>query len=230
MSGAVRAVVFDFYGTLSPGRTDGEQAAARERQADALGVDAAALDAEMTATVAERFTGAGGSIEGSLAWVCARIGARPSPHQLAEAAAVRLAAERSFGRPRPEAVPVLTALRAAGMRIGMVSDCSAELPQYFPELEIAPLVDAAVFSFVVGVKKPAAAIFLACCTELAVEPADCLYVGDGGSNELVGAREVGMRAVHLAVPGESNGVVYGRHQAWDGEVIAALTDVPALLG
>ena len=230
MSRTPGATIFDFYGTLTPGRTDGEQAAARTAQADALGVDAAALDAEMTATVDERFTGAGGSIEGSLAWVCARIGAHPSPQQLAEAAAVRLGAERSFGRPRPEAVPVLTALRDAGLRTGVVSDCSAELPQYFPDLPLARLVDAPVFSFVLGVKKPAAAIFLACCTALDVEPAQCLYVGDGGSNELVGAREVGMRAVHLAVPGELNGIVYGRHTSWDGEVVTSLTDVPELLG
>src|SRR5206468_8073197 len=94
----------------------------------------------------------------------------------------------------------------------------------------APLVDAPVFSFVLGVKKPAAEIFLACCTQLGVEPADCLYVGDGGSNELVGARAVGMRAVHLSVPGEGGGVVYGRHAAWDGEVVSSLADVPGLLG
>ena len=225
----LEAVVFDFYGTLAPGRTDAEQERARLNQAAALGVDAARLDAEMTATVAERFTGAGGTIEGSLAWVCDRIGAHPSPDQLAEGARVRLAAERAFGRPRPEAVPLLTELRAAGLTIGLVSDCSAELPQYFPDLPIAPFVDAPVFSFELGVKKPAAAIFLACCAALDVAPDRCLYVGDGGSNELFGAREVGMRAVHLAVPDEQGGVVYGRHASWDGEVVTSLANVPALL-
>ncbi|WP_375487374.1 HAD family hydrolase [uncultured Jatrophihabitans sp.] len=225
----MRAVVFDFYGTLTTGRSDAEQARARAEQADALGVDAARLDAEMTATVDERFTGAGGTVEGSLAWVCARIGARPTPDQLAEAARLRLAAEQGFGRPRPDAVPVLTALHEAGLRIGLVSDCSAELPRYFGELPVAPFVDAAVFSFVLGVKKPAAAIFLACCEALGVAPEECLYVGDGGSNELVGAREVGMRAVHLAVPGEISGVVYGRHASWDGEVVTSLSDVPGLV-
>ncbi|MCW2510542.1 MAG: haloacid dehalogenase, partial [Modestobacter sp.] len=108
-------------------------------------------------------------------------------------------------------------------------DCSAELPQYFPGLAVAPLVDAPVFSFVLGVKKPAAAIFLACCAALDVEPQQCLYVGDGGSNELYGAREVGMRAVQLAAPGEAGGVVYGRHASWDGEVVTSLTEVPGRL-
>jgi len=36
------------------------------------------------------------------------------------------------------------------------------------------------------------------CTGLAVTPAECLYVGDGGSGELTGAAAVGMRPVLLA--------------------------------
>ncbi len=222
-------MIFDFYGTLAPGRSDADQLRARAAQAAALGVDQAAFDAELTATVHERFSGAGGTVEGSLAWAAGRIGAHPSAQQLAEAARVRLRFERGFGEPRPEAVPVLRAVRERGLRVGLISDCSAELPTYFPDLPIAPYVDAPVFSFVTGHRKPAPENYLACCAALEVEPEDCLYVGDGGSNELAGARAVGMRAVHLDVPDEAGGVVYGRHQSWDGETIAALDEVLTLL-
>ncbi|SHJ90872.1 putative hydrolase of the HAD superfamily [Pseudonocardia thermophila] len=224
-----RAIVFDFYGTLTPGRTGAQQLAARAAQAAALGIDPHVFDAELTATVDERFRGAGGSIEGSLAWLARRLGVEPEPAALREAARVRLSAERRFGQPRPEAVAVLTAVRARGLAVGLVSDCSAELPAYYPQLPIAPLVDAPVFSFVHGVRKPDPRIFTACCAALDVDPADCLYVGDGGSNELPGARAVGMHAVHLAVPGEQHGVVYGRHETWDGPRIAALPQVLDLL-
>lgn len=226
----VRAVVFDFYGTLTPGRSDVEQSQVRQAQAEALGVDPAAYDAELTATVDQRFRGAGGSVAGSLAWVAARLGVQPADDALAAAASVRLASERGFGTPRPEVVGLLTALRERGLRIGVVSDCSAELPEYFGRLPVAPLVDAAVFSFVEGVKKPDPAIYRACCARLGVAPAECLYVGDGGSDELNGALRVGMRPVLLAAAGEEAGVVYGRHAAaWAGERVASLTDVPALL-
>lgn len=225
----IEAVLFDFYGTLAPGRTGDGQASARAAQADALGVDRAAYDAELTATVDERFRGAGGDLPGSLRWVARRLGAEPSPAAVTAAAATRLATERRFGEPRPEAVAVLRGLRERGLRVGVVSDCSAELPTYFPELPIAPYVDAAVFSFVTGHRKPEPANYLACCAALGVDPARCLYVGDGGSDELAGARRVGMRPVHLDVAAEQGALVYGRHATWDGESIGSLAEVAALV-
>ncbi len=222
-------MLFDFYGTLAPGRSIAAQVAARTAQAEALGVDPDAFDAQLTATVDERFRGAGGDVEGSLRWLARRLGADPTPEQVRRAAEVRLAGERSFGEPRPDAVEVLRALRDQGVRIGVVSDCSAELPVYFPALPIAPYVDAAVLSFVTGHRKPEPDNYLACCEALGVEPADGLYVGDGGSDELAGARRVGLRAVHLAVPGEQESLVYGRHRAWDGEVITSLAEVARLV-
>jgi putative hydrolase of the HAD superfamily len=226
----LQAVVFDFYGTLAPGRSVAAQVEARAAQAEALGVDPRRFDAELTATVDERFRGAGGDVSGSLRWLARRLGADPDPAAVAAAAGVRLTVERGFGEPRREAVDVVRALKQRGLRVGVVSDCSAELPAYFAALPIAPYVDAAVFSFVTGHRKPEPHNYLACCARLGVEPGACLYVGDGGSNELAGARAVGMRAVHLAVPEEVNSLVYGRHREWDGETVDSLAGVLALLG
>ena len=225
----LRAVVFDFYGTLTAGRTAEVQLASRTAQAEALGVDPAAFDAELTATVDARFRGAGGDVRGSLAWLCDRLGATPDPSQLDAGAAVRLTWEREFGEPRPDAVGVLAQLQSRGLRIGVISDCSAELPVYFPDLPIAPHVDAAVFSSVTGHRKPEPANYVTCCELLGVRPVDCLYIGDGGSDELAGARAVGMRPVHLRIPAEQESVVYDRHVGWDGESITALPEVLTLL-
>lgn len=226
---ALRAVVFDFYGTLTVTRTPAGSRAARAEQAAILGVDPDRFDAELGATVDERFTGAGGDVAGSLRWVCERLGHVPDAPSVQHAAVRRLELERAFGEPRPEAVDVLRTLRADGLRVGVISDCSAELPVYWRGLPIAELVDATVFSFVTGHRKPAPENYLLCCERLGVEPADCLYVGDGGSDELAGARRVGMRAVHLAVPEESDGLVYGKHAEWDGETVTSLGAVPELL-
>lgn len=223
------AVIFDFYGTLTPGRSGDAQRRARAAQAAALGVDPGLFDAELTATVDERFRGAGGDVAGSLRWIAARLGADVSPPFLDRAAEVRLATERAFGEPRSEAAEVLRALSARGLRIGVVSDCSAELPRYFAELPVAPHVDAAVFSFVTGSRKPEPDNYLACCTALGVEAGACVYVGDGGSDELAGARRVGMRPIHLDVAEDLGGVVYGRHIDWDGERVTALAQVLELV-
>lgn len=224
-----RAVVFDFYGTLAPGRSVAEQLTARAEQAAALGVDANRFDAELNDTMDDRFRGVGGSVGGQLAWVARRLGTDPTPEALEAATAVRFEHERRFGTPRPDAEPVLRILHERGLRIGVVSDCSAELPAYFYQLPIARYVDAPVFSFVTGHRKPAPENYLACCAALQVDPAECIYVGDGGSNELVGARSLGMRAVHLAVAAEVGSSVYEKHASWDGEMITSLGAVPALV-
>jgi putative hydrolase of the HAD superfamily len=223
------AFVFDFYGTLTPGRRLADQVAARREQAIALDVAPDAFDAELTATVDARFRVAGGDIAGSLRWVARRLGATPPDDAVQRAAEIRLASERRFGTPRPEAAEVLRGLREQGHPIGVVSDCSAELPVYFPELSVAPYVDAAVFSFNTGQRKPAPENFLACCAALGVAAPACVYVGDGGSDELAGARAVGMRAVHFAAPDDVEAVVYERHAHWDGEVIASLAEVRTLV-
>ena len=53
----------------------------------------------------------------------------------------------------------------------------------------------AIFSCDVGYVKPEREIYELCMKKLGVNPAQCLYVGDGGSNELQGAHLCGMTTV-----------------------------------
>lgn len=126
-------------------------------------------------------------------------------------------------------VSLLRRLRADGLRIGLISDCTAELASVFDQLPIAPFVDAAVFSCVTGQVKPDPSNYLSCCARLEVVPQRCVYVGDGGSDELVGAARLGMHPVPLDVPAERGGVVYGRHATWQGDVIESLLELEPLL-
>jgi len=222
-------VVFDFYGTLTVGRSARTQVAARAEQAAALGVDREEYDRLLTVTYRDRFRGLTGGVRQSLAWAAAQLGVVPDEEALDRAEQVRLASERRLAEPRPEAVPLLHRLRGSGLRIGVVSDCTAELPIFFDELPIAALVDAAVFSCQSGHVKPDPPNYLECCARLDVEPQQCVYVGDGGSNELYGAAQLGMLPVHLDVPVERGDVIYGRHAAWSGESIAALPQLLPLL-
>jgi putative hydrolase of the HAD superfamily len=226
---AISAVLFDFYGTLTPGRSAHAQTAARAELAHALEVDAAAFDAVLTASYRERFRGETGDVVQSLAWAARQLGSVPSESALAAATEIRLVTERRFSEPRPEAVPLLHELRERGLRIGVISDCSAELPIFFPELPIAPLVDAEIFSYVTGRLKPEPGNYITCCQQLDVNPSACWYVGDGGSNELQGAKDLGMHPVHLDVAVERGDVVYGRHVDWDGDTIESLPELLPLI-
>ena len=64
---------------------------------------------------------------------------------------------------------------------------------------IAQLFDSAVFSCYVGYVKPDRRIMYETCIDhLGVVPEECVFVGDGGSEELEGARDLGMATIMIA--------------------------------
>lgn len=86
-----------------------------------------------------------------------------------------------------------------------------------------------MFSCVTGQVKPDPPNYLSGCARLDIVPQRCVYVGDGGSDELVGAARLSMHPVHLDVPVERGGVVYGRHGIWQCDVIESLLELEPLL-
>jgi putative hydrolase of the HAD superfamily len=221
----IQAVIFDFYGTLAPGSTAIQRNASRAGVADALGCDRDRFDAVVRATFTQRATGRAGDPIATLRWLAARCGVEVSDERARAAYAIRLAAERAFMAPRTEALGVLAELHDSQVRVGVLSDCTHELAELWPQLPFAPFVDTAVFSVHTGIRKPAPAMYQRVCTGLRVAPRHCLYVGDGGSNELTGARECGLRAVQLRGPEFAACHTYDAERNWRGEVIADLRDV-----
>jgi len=63
---------------------------------------------------------------------------------------------------------------------------------------LAGLFDAEVISCHVGMAKPDPEIFLKCLDMLGLPAEHCLFVGDGGSNELAAAKGVGMKTVFIS--------------------------------
>jgi putative hydrolase of the HAD superfamily len=58
--------------------------------------------------------------------------------------------------------------------------------------------DAEVFSCDVGWVKPEPEIFNACLDKLELSAEECVFVGDGGSGELVAAKELGFHTVFVS--------------------------------
>lgn len=224
----VRAVVFDYFGTLTPSVLTIITAAEQQALGTALGLDPDALDAAWHSSFVERSTGKLGDIEDTMRTLAAGLGGTPTDAGVAEAARIRATAYRRSAVPRTDTVAVLTALRARGLKLAVVSDCSLELVTMWPDLPVADLVDATVFSALVGRRKPDPQMYRLACERLAVSPGECVYVGDGGSGELTGAAKYGMRAVLIADEQWSVGHRYDADD-WQGERITALTEVPTLL-
>lgn len=94
-----------------------------------------------------------------------------------------------------EIVPMLQALKEQGVSIGLISNCYLEEATRIRKSDLFPYFDAVFFSNEQGICKPDKEIYYRCIEELSVQPAECLYVGDGGSRELETAQELGMKAV-----------------------------------
>ncbi|MDI6099854.1 HAD family hydrolase [Actinoplanes sp. NEAU-A12] len=224
---AYRAVVFDFFGTLTRSVQRGPQHAAIARS---LGADPEAVTGVLDRTFRARACGRYGSAEATLRWVIEQAGGRPRPGAIRAAMPARVDALRADTQLRPDAISALTAIRSRGVRTAVVSDCTHELPAFLPGLPVAPLLDAQIYSVELGVCKPDPEIYLAACDRLGVAPEDCLYVGDGGSHELTGAAAVGMTPVRLAAPDLANHLVFDADTNFAGRTVRSLTDVLTVLG
>jgi len=223
---AYRAVVFDFFGTLTRAVRRGPQHAAIARS---LGADPDAVAGVLDRTFRARARGRYGSAEATLRWVIEQAGGRPREAQVRAGVPARIDALKADTRLRVDAVSALAALRRRGLATAVVSDCTHELPAFLPQLPVAPLLDAAIYSVRLGVCKPDPAIYLAACEELDVLPGECLYVGDGGSNELTGAAAIGMTPVRLAAPDLAHHLVYDADTNFAGRTVRSLTEVVTLI-
>jgi len=223
-----RAVVFDFFGTLTPVSPPQVWEDNAAQLAAVLGVPPAELVRALDESFPERISGALGGVTETIRALAGRLGVTLTDGQLAQASRIRRERQEAMFALRPEALGVIGALRARGLPIGLVSDCTIELPQAWPALPLADLVDVPVFSCLEGTRKPDPRLFRKVAAGLHVEPEACLYVGDGGGNELSGAAALGMRAVLLAGPDwqdhRTHGLGPGAAQ-WTGDRISSLTEL-----
>lgn len=125
--------------------------------------------------------------------------------------------------PRKESASVLQTLKSRGIRTGLLSDCSSEVPVLWERSELAPLIDFAVFSCLTGIKKPDRHLFEMAAEGLKVKADRCLYVADGIGTELTGASSVGMTSLMLHTQGENDLDPY--REVWRGPVIDSLSQV-----
>jgi putative hydrolase of the HAD superfamily len=112
-----------------------------------------------------------------------------------------------FARPeawRMEAgtLDTLRALRARGLRLGVISNFDSRLHALLAGLGIAPLLDAVVASVDHDAAKPDARLFHAAAHRLRAPAGEVLHVGDDVDADVHGALAAGFRAMLLAAGGE----------------------------
>lgn len=188
----VKAVVFDLYETLVT--QSGTAVPRAGALGESLGLDAAAYRREWKQLRPLALCGQL-TFQQALVEVGARLGVAISADLVQRACDDRVRANvEVFQKIDAEIVAVTRDLHRRGVQLATISNCMAEDVVAWPSSAFAPLFSCAVFSFAAGCVKPDPRIYLNAIEQLGVNPADALYIGDGGDDELAGAERAGLRA------------------------------------
>ncbi|MEZ4403623.1 MAG: HAD family hydrolase [Kofleriaceae bacterium] len=195
----ITAVTFDAGQTLI--ELDGELLASRLAERGVAATPAALVAAQVPAWQHyEAVVRAGGHDQPWQAFMAALLG-RAAAVDAAQAAA--LAAWLWTEQPRrnlwrravPGMIELVRELRAAGVTVGVLSNSEGRLAELFTEIGWADEFAAVIDSGVVGVAKPDPAIFQIALARLGAAAATTVHVGDSWAADVLGARQVGLRAI-----------------------------------
>jgi putative hydrolase of the HAD superfamily len=108
-----------------------------------------------------------------------------------------------WSRTALDAPSALGRLRAAGLRLGVVSNSDGRVESALEAAGLREYFEVVIDSALAGVEKPDPAIFRAALAALDVSPAEALYVGDLYEIDVLGARAAGIAAVLLLDPADT---------------------------
>ena len=91
-----------------------------------------------------------------------------------------------------EILDMLNEITTSGIRLGLISNTDGSEVLDWVNSPLASFFEVPVFSHAVGMVKPNSHIYQHACKNLGVTPSDCIFIGDGNSDELRGAAQVGM--------------------------------------
>jgi HAD superfamily hydrolase (TIGR01662 family) len=122
-----------------------------------------------------------------------------------------------------DVAPVLQALSARGLKLGLISNSHRCLSSFQEHFELRGLIAAAVSSSEHGYLKPHPSIFEAALRQAGVTAAESVMVGDSIAHDIEGARRIGMTGVLVHRSDDPAPVAPGV------PVIRSLTELPGLL-
>lgn len=94
----------------------------------------------------------------------------------------------------PDVNRTMQRLRAAGVRVAVISNADDDVTDFCTRLQFAHEMDLIVTSALIGYEKPDVRTFQAALEPLDVAGTDALHIGDQPRSDIVGALATGMRA------------------------------------
>ena len=132
----------------------------------------------------------------------------------------------------PQVGPLWTTLKEQGIKVGVLSNTiwpRAWHEEFFRRDGVLDLIDGDVYTSEIPWTKPSPHAFRAAMDAVgATDPARCVYVGDRLFDDIWGAHNAGLKAIHVPhsdIPVEQHG-----HSEGDPDAVAhELSDIPRLL-
>jgi len=95
----------------------------------------------------------------------------------------------------PTILNVLLDIKNSGKKLCLISNADIIDVKYWDKSPLHNLFDATIFSYEVGYLKPQKEIYKIALKRMEVNPKNSVFIGDGGSDELKGAKELGIRTI-----------------------------------
>jgi putative hydrolase of the HAD superfamily len=92
-------------------------------------------------------------------------------------------------------INILINLKRSGKKICLISNADIIDVKHWEKSSLYNLFDEAIFSYEVGYLKPEAEIYNIALNRMNAKPEECIFIGDGGSDELKGAKELGIKTI-----------------------------------
>lgn len=189
----IKVIFFDLFFTLiSPRYSDGKN------ENDALGLTIREWEhyAENDDLYKRRATGQVISAEKIIDEIVSSIDINISEEQKKEVLLLRQSRmQKALTNVDNQIINTIKKIKQKGIRICLISNADVIDTMFWRDSPLYELFDDAVFSYEAKCLKPDRYIYNMAIQKMNVNAKDCFFVGDGGSNELYGAKQVGMSTV-----------------------------------
>lgn len=188
-----KAVIFDLFETLI---TEwGHEKYTKSEMCSDLGISRAEFDIYWNEKEYERYLGKI-SFTDSVKYVCEKCGRNIDYMVLSDITDKRIKTKSvCFEYVNPDVYRLLNDLKTMKLKLAIISNCSSEEVKVIKQSEMYRYFERVLLSYEVKMKKPDRLIYEKAADLLGVASDECIFVGDGGSNELEGAKLAGLKPV-----------------------------------
>jgi putative hydrolase of the HAD superfamily len=189
-----KAIIFDLFGTLVDDYDVVGYASVLRETGSLLKLRYDDFDRLWKETGEKRMTGGFKTLEENFEYICKELKEPVKQFDLKLAKMVRYDYVTGSLTPRMYAIETLSELKKSGYKLALISNCSMEPPDLWPQTPLAPFFDVLLFSSICGLRKPGIEIFRLALEKIGVKAEECVYVDDNSKN-LTAAAGLGITSV-----------------------------------